>query len=61
MALELYYCLDCEHQYEADEWERQEGDPSAEECPECKSHNTTTDPDLFPEHCSATYHKENPR
>lgn len=60
---QLYYCLDCEHSYEADEWERQEGDPPSEQCPrpKCKSLNTTTDPELMPQPDAKTYEKENPR
>lgn len=61
MALELYYCHDCEQEYEADEWERQEGDPPAEHCPHCKSDNTTTAPELFPEPDAEIYAMEAPR
>jgi NAD-dependent SIR2 family protein deacetylase len=58
---ELYYCHHCEHSYEADEWERQEGKPSAEQCPKCKSLDTTTDPDLMPQDDTKTLEQENPR
>lgn len=61
MSMELYYCHHCEHSYEADEWERQEGEAPAEQCPECGSLDTTTDPDQMPQPDSVTYAKENPR
>jgi DNA-directed RNA polymerase subunit RPC12/RpoP len=59
--MELYYCRDCERDYEADEWERQEGEPPAEQCPHCGSDNTTTDPELFPESDHDIYSREAPR
>lgn len=59
--LELHFCRDCEHEYEADEWERQDGDPPAEQCPHCFSMNTTQDPELMPDPDHVTYSKENPR
>lgn len=59
--LELYYCRDCEQDYEADEWERQEGDPPAEQCPHCFSMNTTQDPDEWPESDDEIYRREAPR
>ena len=58
---ELYYSRHCEHSYEADEWDRQEGEPSAEQCPKCGSLDTTTDPELMPRPDSYHYERENPR
>lgn len=56
---ELYYCHHCEHSYEVDTHEIEEGDPDPEQCPKCQSLDTTTDPDQMPKSDNETYREEN--